>query len=100
MPDVLIIGDTEPGLVAQHAVQTQFEKSGDKLLLVRSLENELRLLELEQRDTEVTSLKSRISQLERLKNLNTTCGPQARPCVQHSFGDGTRGVGYNQKTRR
>ncbi len=62
----LIIGDTEPGLAALHAVQNQFEKSGEKLLLVQSLENELRLLEHEHRDTEVTTIKSRITQLERL----------------------------------
>ncbi len=62
----LIIGDTEPGLAALHSVQTQFEKSGDKSLLVQSLENELRLLEHEHRDTEVAAIKSRIMQLERL----------------------------------
>ncbi|MDX1928680.1 MAG: hypothetical protein SFV81_19280 [Pirellulaceae bacterium] len=62
----LIIGDTEPGLAALHAVQNQFEKSGEKLLLVQSLENELRLLEHENRDSEVTAIKSRIAQLERL----------------------------------
>jgi hypothetical protein len=62
----LIIGDTEPGLAALHSVQTQFEKSGDKALLVQSLENELRLLEHEHRDAEVTAIKSRIAQLERL----------------------------------
>lgn len=62
----LIIGDTEPGLAALHAVQNQFEKTGDKLLLVQSLENELRLLEHEHRDGEVATIKSRITQLERL----------------------------------
>jgi len=62
----LIIGDTEPGLAALHAVQNQFEKSGEKLLLVQSLENELRLLEHEHRDTEVIAIKSRITLLERL----------------------------------
>jgi hypothetical protein len=51
---------------ALHAVQNQFEKSGEKLLLVQSLENELRLLEHEHRDSEVTAIKSRIAQLERL----------------------------------
>ena len=61
----LIIGDTEPGLAALHAVQNQFEKSGEKLLLVQSLENELRLLEHEHRDTEVAAIQSRINQLER-----------------------------------
>ena len=38
----------------------------DKLLLVQSLENELRLLEHEHRDTEITATKSRLAQLERL----------------------------------
>ncbi len=62
----LIIGDTEPGLAALHAAQNQFEKSGEKLLLVQSLENELRLLEHEHRDSEVAAIKSRITQLEKL----------------------------------
>lgn len=62
----LIIGDTEPGLAALHDAQFQFEKSGDRSLLVQSLENELRLLEHEHRDSEVTAIQSRITQLERL----------------------------------
>ncbi len=62
----LIIGDTEPGLAALHAAQRQFEKAGEKQLLVQALDNELRLLEHENRDAEVTALKTRIAQLERL----------------------------------
>jgi len=62
----LIIGDTEPGLAALHSAQTQFEKAGEKQLLVQALDNELRLLEHERRDEEVTTLRSRIAQLERL----------------------------------
>lgn len=62
----LIIGDTEPGLEALHAVQAQFAQSGDKLLLIRSLENELRLLEHEHRDQAASAIKQRISELERI----------------------------------
>lgn len=60
----LIIGDTEPGLEALHAVQTQFIQSGDRIMLIRSLENELHLLEHEQRTNEATAVRKRISELE------------------------------------
>ena len=63
----LIVGDTEPGLVALHAAQTQFEEAGEKELLVQALDNELRLLEHEHRDAEVVNLRARILQLERLQ---------------------------------
>ena len=62
----LIIGDTEPGLAALHAAQSQFEKAGEKQLLVQSLDNEVRLLEHEHRAAELTALRARISQLEKL----------------------------------
>ena len=60
----LIIGDTDPGLDALHAVQAQFAQDGDDLLLIRSLENELRLLEHEHRDDEAADVKLRIAELE------------------------------------
>jgi len=62
----LIIGETQPGLEALHAVQAQFAQSGAKTLLIRSLENELRLLQHEHRDAEATALNTRIAELERL----------------------------------
>jgi hypothetical protein len=62
----LIIGDTDPGLIALHAVQAQFEQDGDHLLLIRSLENELRLLEHEHRAQEASAIKMRIVELERV----------------------------------
>jgi hypothetical protein len=62
----LIIGDTEPGLEALHAVQAQFAQDGDNLLLIRSLENELRLLEHEHREQAASSIKQRITELERI----------------------------------
>jgi hypothetical protein len=62
----LIIGDTEPGLEALHAVQAQFIQSGDRLMLLRSLENELHLLEHEQRTQEATLIRKRINELEAL----------------------------------
>lgn len=62
----LIIGDTEPGLAALHTAQAQFEKAGDKQLLVQSLDNELRLLEHEHRETDIATIRARITQLERL----------------------------------
>ena len=60
----LIIGDTEPGLEALHAVQAQFEQDGDDLLLIRSLENELRLLEHEHRTQEAAAVKKKLAELE------------------------------------
>ncbi len=62
----LIIGDTQPGLDALHAVQAQFIQSGDRLMLLRSLDNELHLLEHEQRTHEATAVRQRISELEAL----------------------------------
>jgi hypothetical protein len=62
----LIIGDTQPGLDALHGVQAQFAQVGDKRLLIRSLENELRLLQHEHRDAEATAVNAHIAELERL----------------------------------
>ncbi len=63
----LIIGDSEPGLQALHEVQSQLEKSGERRLLIQSLNNELRLLEHERRDSDIALVKSRIAQLERVQ---------------------------------
>ncbi len=60
----LIIGETEPGLEALHAVQAQFIQAGDRLMLIRSLENELHLLEHEQRTQEATTIRKRLTELE------------------------------------
>lgn len=62
----LIVGDTAPGLEALHAVQAQFAQNGDRLLLIRSLENELRLLEHEHQDNAASDIKQRLSELERI----------------------------------
>jgi tetratricopeptide (TPR) repeat protein len=62
----LIIGDTEPGLQALHAVQEQFAQAGERILLIHSLENELRLLEHESRSEEAEAVKARIVDLERI----------------------------------
>lgn len=61
----LIIGETEPGLEALHGVQAQFAQAGSKTLLIRSLENELRLLQHEHRDAEASAVNARIAELER-----------------------------------
>lgn len=60
----LIIGDTEPGLEALHAVQAQFIQAGDRSMLLRSLENELNLLEHEQKTNEAALIRKRIAELE------------------------------------
>jgi tetratricopeptide (TPR) repeat protein len=62
----LIIGDTQAGLDALHAAQSQFAQAGNQLELIRSLENERRLLEHEERPGEAAAIASRITQLERL----------------------------------
>ena len=62
----LIIGDTQPGLDALHSVQAQFIQSGDRPMLIRSLENEMHLLEHEQRTQEAIEVRKRIAELETL----------------------------------
>jgi tetratricopeptide (TPR) repeat protein len=61
----LIIGDTDTGLDALHEAQDLLEKSGERFLLVQSLENELRLLEHEHRGHQTSAIKARILQLEK-----------------------------------
>jgi tetratricopeptide (TPR) repeat protein len=61
----LILGDTDAGLVALHESQKHFESSGQRGMLIQSLENELRLLEHEHRVDEIAVIKTRIAQLER-----------------------------------
>lgn len=60
----LIIGETDQGLEALHAVQAQFIQSGDRIMVIRSLENELHLLEHEQRTNEAGAVRKRIAELE------------------------------------
>ena len=62
----LIIGDTDEGLAALHRAQALLEQAGQRDLLIQSLDNELRLLEFEQRSPESVAVKRRLSQLERL----------------------------------
>lgn len=62
----LILGETEPGLDALHLAQTGFLQDGDWLALVKSLENEQRLLEHEKKTAEQTAIQRRISDLERI----------------------------------
>jgi ATP/maltotriose-dependent transcriptional regulator MalT len=62
----LIFGDTDEGLNALHSAQTLLEKSGDRSQLVQSLENELRLLEHENRSQHSAEIRARIAKLEQL----------------------------------
>jgi len=62
----LIFGDTETGLSALHEVQELMQKAGERDLLVRCLENELRLMEHEGRAKECGLIREKIIQLERL----------------------------------
>lgn len=62
---LLILGETDPGLESLHAVQNEFERQGERLSLLQALENELRLLEHENRDAESARVQDRIKQLER-----------------------------------
>ncbi len=60
----LIIGDTEPGLEALHGAQAQLAQAGERVLLIQSLQNEMRLLEHEQRLDDIAAIKNQIAQLE------------------------------------
>lgn len=60
-----ILGETDAALVAMHRVQKQFQRDGNLVSLIQSLENELQLLELEGRTEAVTNLQKRIQQIER-----------------------------------
>ncbi|MFO0942136.1 MAG: hypothetical protein U0930_15470 [Pirellulales bacterium] len=62
----LIFGDTDAGLVSLHEAQQQLEKSGERTLLIQALDNEVRLLEHENRLKQIDAIKSRILQLEKL----------------------------------
>ncbi len=61
----LIIGDTDQGLEALHAAQTQFVQQSDSQSLLQSLENEARILEHEERSEEAASVRQRIARIER-----------------------------------
>lgn len=61
----LIIGDTDQGLEALHAAQAKFQLQDDRVSLLQSLENELRILELEGRSEEARTVAQKIRDIER-----------------------------------
>lgn len=61
----LIIGDTDLGLEALHAAQQSYQRQGDFVSLLQSLENELRIVELEDRGEAVDNVQLRIREIER-----------------------------------
>ena len=61
----LIIGDTDQGLKALHAAQAKFQSQRDYVALLQSLENELRILELEERTEDAQAVRDRIREIER-----------------------------------
>ncbi|MCG8651356.1 MAG: hypothetical protein MI861_16065, partial [Pirellulales bacterium] len=61
----LILGDTDDGLDALHAAQQTFEMEGNSQSLLQSLENELRILEHEQRAESARSVRNRIREIEK-----------------------------------
>lgn len=60
----LIIGDTDQGLKSLHTVQSKFQMQGDYVSLLQSLENELRILQLEGRTEEAKEIQLRIRSIE------------------------------------
>ena len=62
----LILGETSPGLDALHLAQATFVQNGDWLALVKSLENEMSLLQHEDRMEEKNSLQRRIAEIEQI----------------------------------
>jgi len=62
----LILGETAPGLDALHLAQATFIQNGDWLALVKSLENEMSLLQHEERTEERNALQQRIADIERI----------------------------------
>ncbi|MEO9931391.1 hypothetical protein [Rhodopirellula bahusiensis] len=62
---LLILGDTDSGLESLHTVQATFEEQGERIALLQSLENELRLLDHEGRNEEADKVKLRIQLVER-----------------------------------
>jgi len=61
----LIIGDTDQGLESLHAAQKAFEQLGDTTSLLQSLENELQILEHENRMDDAKNVQTRILSIER-----------------------------------
>ncbi len=61
----LIFGDTDSGLSSLHEAEQQLEKAGERTLLVQALDNEVRLLEHENRRNQIDSIKAKILQLEK-----------------------------------
>jgi tetratricopeptide (TPR) repeat protein len=54
----LIIGDTEQGLVALRLARQHFEQLGDTASMLQAIENEVQILELENRTSELEALRS------------------------------------------
>lgn len=62
----LIIGDTDSGLAALHDAQKALERSNQRTVLIDSLENELRLMEFENRTADCQRIKGKLLKLEHL----------------------------------
>ena len=60
----VIMGASEQGFRALHAVQQNYEARGDRKSLLQSLENEARLLELEEDPERRSAVQQRIRELE------------------------------------
>jgi len=61
----IIVGNTDIGLKALHAVQEKFRQQNDNASWLQALENELKTLEFEKRDEAATVVRSKIRDLER-----------------------------------
>ncbi len=60
-----ILGETDRGLSALHAAQRSFERADDKVGLLKSLNNELRLLQHEGRTEESQAVEQKIASIQR-----------------------------------
>jgi tetratricopeptide (TPR) repeat protein len=61
----IIVGNTETGLAALRAVQEKFRQKNDNASRLQALENELKTLELEQRDEAAKMVQLKIREIER-----------------------------------
>lgn len=60
-----ILGETDLALTALHTAQRNFERAGNKVNLLKSLNNELRLLEHEGLKAEYDQIEKKISRIQR-----------------------------------
>lgn len=60
-----ILGETDRALSALHKTQRNFERAGNKVSLLKSLNNELRLLEHEGLNADFQRVESKISKIQR-----------------------------------